>query len=72
MLIRKLHRQHNSVVLNVPRPVLQALGVTAGDHVILDIEEISHEVTIAKVLNRRPRDAEGASNRSEENPDGGT
>lgn len=72
MLIRKLHRQHNSVVLNVPKPVLTALELSAGDHVILDIDDKSHEVTIAKVQNRRPRDAEGKSNRSEKNQDGRT
>ena len=67
MLIRKLHRQHNSCVLILPKPVLAALDITYGDYVCLDICGTDHEVTLAKIQNRRPRDAESAKNQGERN-----
>lgn len=33
--IAKLYRQHKSVVMVVPRPVQVALGLKAGEHVVL-------------------------------------
>lgn len=72
MLVRKLHRQHNSVVLTVPRPVLAALEVTAGDHVGIDICDVDHEVYLFKIHNRRPRDAESIQNQSEQDKGGRT
>ena len=35
MIICKLHRQHTSVVMTVPKLVCKDLGLCAGDYVVL-------------------------------------
>lgn len=35
MHIAKLHRQHSSVVMTVPKALCQALGISGGDYVVL-------------------------------------
>lgn len=49
MLIVKVYRQHNSLVMSIPVLVQKALGISAGDHLILDLDDADHECTLAKL-----------------------
>ncbi len=51
-MIKRLYRQHTTVVVTIPRPVLDALDVQAGDYVGMDIDERDHEVTLFKIKGR--------------------
>ena len=46
--IRKLHKQHSSTVLNVPKEVLNALNARNGDYVWFVKSPGKDEVTIRK------------------------
>lgn len=49
MFIVKAYRQHNSVVISIPPLIRRALGICAGDYLKLDLDEMDHECTLAKV-----------------------
>jgi len=52
MVITKLYKQRNAVVMNISIPVREALEAKAGDYVGLDISETDHEVTLFKIHGR--------------------
>jgi len=35
MFVRKVHKQHNSLVMTIPVDVCRALGIVKGDYVVL-------------------------------------
>ncbi|HUS72055.1 MAG TPA: hypothetical protein VMY06_03240 [Sedimentisphaerales bacterium] len=67
MLIKRLYRQHTAVVLSVPKPVLEALEIKAGDYIVIDINEADREATIAKLARKRYRDGESQENKHSQN-----
>jgi len=52
MMIKRLFRQHTTVVLTIPKPVLNALDLKAGDYVEIEVEKREKQITIAKVYGR--------------------
>jgi len=70
MLIKRIYRQHTATVLALPRPALDALEAKAGDYLVLDIDDVNHEVTLAKVPERKFRDGESLQNRNQQDKGG--
>lgn len=48
MMIVKVYRQHNSLVMSIPVLAQRALGICAGDYLLLDLDEKDHEFTAVK------------------------
>lgn len=56
MYIVRLHRQHASVVMTVPKLVREALDIKAGDYVGMRVSEVSGCVQLTKVTPEAIRD----------------
>jgi len=52
MVIGKLFRQHNAVVMTVQKIVLQHLNATAGDYVGIELSENEQNVTMFKIAGK--------------------
>ena len=48
MVIAKLHKQHTSVVMTVPKLICKSLGLCAGDYVIIEKVNSSKVATLQK------------------------
>lgn len=57
MVIAKLHRQHTSVVMTVPKLICKSLGLCAGDYVIIEQVDSSQVATMQKF---KPKDIRNA------------
>lgn len=57
MVIAKLHRQHTSVVMTVPKLICKSLGLCAGDYVIIEQVDSSKVATLQKF---NPKDIRNA------------
>ena len=55
--IAKLYRQHRSVVIVVPRPVLVALELNAGEHIVFVWQQSEGEFKIRKFIPEGAKDA---------------
>ncbi|KKM66735.1 hypothetical protein LCGC14_1478210 [marine sediment metagenome] len=64
MVIVKLHKQHTSVVMTVPKILCKALGLCAGDYVIIEQVDSSQVATLQKFI---PEDIRNV--REKRNPD---
>ena len=53
MMIKRLYRQHTSTVLTLPKPILHAAGIKAGDYVEIEVEKSSQEIRVNKVKERK-------------------
>lgn len=60
MVIAKLHRQHTSVVMTVPKLICKSLGLCAGDYVCLQSSADSRFVFLSKF---KPEDISNARNK---------
>ena len=65
MIIKRLHRQHSSTVLIVPKLVLSALEIGPGDYIGLDILDADKEVVITKIIHRGKRNGESRENQNQ-------
>lgn len=72
MFIVKAYRQHNSIVISIPVLVQRALGICAGDYLRLDLDELDHEFTMAKVEEGDLRNVRDKTDKSEPNKGGRT
>ncbi len=46
--IAKVHRQHNSLVITVPKPVCIALGLKAGQHMVFTWQQSEGKFKFSK------------------------
>lgn len=67
MVIAKLHRQHTSVVMTVPKAICKSLGLCAGDYVILDQVDSSKVATLQKFIPKDIRNARQKRNSNRKN-----
>jgi antitoxin component of MazEF toxin-antitoxin module len=58
-LIVRAHRQHNSIVMTVPKMVCTHLGIEAGDYLVVSFSEGSHSVQVDKFVGKDGKDARG-------------
>lgn len=72
MLIKRLYRQHNTTVLSIPRPVLEALDLAAGDYVELEVVERDRQIRMAKIEGRIENDRRNEIGKSEHDNGGQT
>lgn len=52
MFIKKLYRQHTTTVLAIPKMILEALDLKAGDYVELEAMGGGKEIRMAKIKGR--------------------
>lgn len=64
MVIAKLHRQHTSVVMTVPKLICKSLGLCAGDYVIIEKVDRTKVATIKKFT---PKDIRNANDKRNSN-----
>lgn len=64
MIIVKVYRQHNSLVISIPVLVQRALGICAGDHLLLDLDDKDHDCTMAKLNEKDLRNARTKRNKT--------
>ena len=67
MIIAKLHKQHTSVVMTVPKLLCKALGLCAGDYVIIEQVDSSQVATLQKFIPEDIRDARTKGNSDRKN-----
>lgn len=67
MIIAKLHRQHTSVVMTVPKLLCKSLGLCAGDYVILEQVDSSKVATLQKFIPKDTRNAREKRNSHRKN-----
>ena len=72
MIIVKVYRQHNSLVMSIPVLVQRSLGICVGDHLLLDLDDADHECTMAKLDERDLRNAGTKRGKSKQDTGGGT
>lgn len=48
--VTKVHRQHSSVVTTVPVEVRVRLGLSTGDYMLWQVDDVSNFVQISKVV----------------------
>ncbi len=70
MVIAKLHRQHTSVVMTVPKVLCKSLGLCAGDYVIIEQVDSSKVATLQKFIPKDLRNARDKRNRNRKNKGG--
>lgn len=58
--IAKVYRQHNSLVLTIPRPVLTALGIVKGNHVVFKWSQQDCEFDFAKFVPEGAKDVQSS------------
>lgn len=49
MWVRRVHRQHSTCVMSVPKPVMQAMGAKPGDYVSLEETKKAGVFVFAKI-----------------------
>lgn len=71
MMIKRLFRQHTATVLTIPKPVLAALDMEAGDYVELEVDGISKQIRMSKIVGRQGYDRKNEVGKSEHDRGGG-
>ncbi len=69
MLIVKLHKQHTSVVMTVPKLLCKALGLCAGDYVVIKQVDSSKAATLQKFIHKDIRNVREKRNPDRKNKD---
>lgn len=64
MVIAKLHKQHSSIVMTVPKLICKSLGLSAGDYVLIEQIDDSKVAALQKFI---PEDLRNAGEKR--NPD---
>ena len=67
MVIAKLHRQHTSVVMTVPKLICKSLGLCAGDYVIIEQVDSSKVAMLQKFIPKDIRNARDKGNTNRKN-----
>ena len=52
MMIKRLFRQRTSVMLTIPRPILAAMDLKAGDYVEIDFDSSNKQIRMSKIEGR--------------------
>ena len=60
MVIVRLHKQHSSVVMTVPKILCKALSLCAGDYLVIEQVDNSKVATLQKCT---PKDIRNASDK---------
>lgn len=67
MVVVKLHRQHTSVVMTVPKLICKSLGLCAGDYVIIEQVDSSKVATLQKFIPEDIRNVKAKRNSDRKN-----
>lgn len=67
MVIAKLHKQHTSVVMTVPKLICKSLGLCAGDYVIIEQVDSTKVATLQKFKPEDIRNARDFGNSDRKN-----
>lgn len=70
--VQKLHRQHTSTVMTIPKPLCKALGLLPGDMVLLEEMEGQAAYRFSKFDLRKVRDGRSKRDSGRGHPGGGT
>ena len=62
MVVLKLHKQHSSVVMTVPKLICKSLGLCAGDYVIIEQVDSTKVATLQKFNPKDIRNARDKAN----------
>jgi len=72
MEIRRIHKQHNSKIVTMPKLVLQAMGAKEGDYIMFKQIEQTGAFVLAKVVEGDYHSAKHKSNIDSQDQGGGT
>lgn len=53
MMIRRLYRQHTTTVLGIPKMILAAIDLQAGDYVEIEVRTRDKEIRMSKVEGKK-------------------
>jgi len=70
VVIAKLHKQHTSVVMTVPKLICKSLGLCAGDYVVIEQVGSSQVATLKKFNPKDIRNGKDKRNSDWENKGG--
>jgi len=69
--IAKVYRQHNSLVITVPQPVVIALGLKAGQHMVFTWQQSEGKFKFTKFKPEGAQDGRGEGSSDRKGQDGG-
>lgn len=72
MLIKRLYRQHNTTVLSIPRPILAAMELKAGDYVEIEAVSDPKKIIMCKIVGRTENGGRNETGKSESDCGGQT
>ncbi|MCK4794563.1 MAG: hypothetical protein KAV87_63120 [Desulfobacteraceae bacterium] len=72
MMIKRLFRQRTSVMLSIPKPILAAMDLAAGDYVEIDVDSSDKQIRMIKVEGRIDNDRKIEVGKSERDNGGRT
>ncbi|KKK67912.1 hypothetical protein LCGC14_2949310, partial [marine sediment metagenome] len=67
LVVVKLHKQHTSVVMTVPKLICKALSLSAGDYVIMSDEFRKGTVVLSKFKREDIKNGSGKGNSDRKN-----
>lgn len=65
MMIKRLYRQHSTVVMAIPKPMLEALDLKAGDYVELEVADGGMQIRMEKIVGRLGHERKNTDGKSE-------
>lgn len=72
MYVKRIHRQHSSCVVTLPKDVLRRLQAKSGDYIRFEDGEKYWQVTISKVSTGAKENGRDKGNSDKENSSGRT
>jgi len=66
----KVHRQHSSLVVTLPKGICEKLQISSGDIVLFEVEEGDVHAIMGKILLRGSEDGRGKGNSHREDKGG--
>ena len=52
MMIKRLFRQHTSIVITIPKTIVNDLGLRAGDYMEIEVDQIEEQIKMARIKGR--------------------